>query len=302
MAARFFGIHLMQKGLITREQLLDVLKYQQEHGVAFATFLQQRGLASAATLEQVRAGHTTSATGTMSGGLLGVVSGHRLLQTYKALVLHVLERGEATIEQINQAIEQYPLRSPTVSDALVKLGILGADVVKHEEAEFAQASQARPTVTPPAALDGQDGAHEAVTLFQHMVQLLDELGLRPEPGAVSAGGTLPASRIEVAVGLSGALSGRFVVRASGDTLQAVSRSVLGSEPAPDEASQIDALRELTNVAVGEACGALGGEYDDFDVNLTPPEHHLDVTSAHTAGILCPLAGGSALHLAYEPRA
>lgn len=270
MAVKPFGIYLLQKGTVTREQLLRAFDYQAEHGVTLLQFLVDQG---AVTKEQMLALGIESKGGTFPdlGGLRGALSVRTLFQTTKDFSQLLLQQELLTVEQLSDLLDRFNASVVTTADALVATGALDRAAIDRELAAYQKEPGPPPPPELPPGIERHGGGTHSLLLFDAAARLLYDLGLQAKPGHVDTSAVaLPATDIETAITLEGGLAGRFAIRTSKDVLKELSARMIDGPAPTDDEGLADALREFVNVVAGEVCGRLSDE--DIEVGISAPEH------------------------------
>ncbi len=134
-----------------------------------------------------------------------------------------------------------------------------------------------------------DPLYRAATLtFEEMALLYATPLQEPIEGGADA---------EVAVGFTGPLRGRLVVRAFGGVLPVLAANILGQEEEPAPQLQRDALGEVANVICGNLLPAIGGPDALFLLDAPAPPERVPASDAFpelpVAGVALDLECGRA---------
>ena len=117
MGVQFFGHYLLKRDVITREQLLEAVAYQEEHNHKIGEFAIERGLLSQEQVSQLLSQQRS--TDLLFGKL-------------------AIEQGLLSAEQGQELIEMHSKQHMFLGQALVEKGFLDGDTLKRELDAFSQ--------------------------------------------------------------------------------------------------------------------------------------------------------------------
>ncbi len=250
MAVKFFGQFLVEKGFITRENLLEALELQQATNLKFGEMAHAMGLLTSEDIERI----------------------HRAQLSEDLRFGDAAEKlGLLTPEQVQQVATRQSNSYLYIGRALVEIGALDADQLERYLREF-QSDQA-PYRMDHIDIPG-DLAHSG--LWEICADLTFKMLTRVAQLAHRAGPCRTVERLEpndvtAALDLAGTAEGRYILSASAGVQAALARAILKQESVADEPPEVldDTLAEFANIVCGNVA-AKGGQLG-FHVEIAPPE-------------------------------
>ncbi|MDH5671004.1 MAG: hypothetical protein OEZ06_02585 [Myxococcales bacterium] len=226
MKARFFGQHLLSKGLITAPQLLAAVEYQNRNNNKLGEFAVDRGLATAFEVEQIRALQTRE------DRLFGEA----------AISLGILSPG-----QVSELVETQRDAHLELGQALTELGYMDCPEVERAAAEFlTEEAQRQPdVVTLPQDLPDREIAFEVFYLANRLLLRACDLVSKTEPVRVMPS-PVPLSDRNAGIEVSGAHQCMLLVGLPHD-IAASTAGRFSGELAPDEAAIDGVVLELVHL-------------------------------------------------------
>ncbi len=249
MAVKFFGQFLVEKGLISREQLLVALDLQKTTNLKFGEMALKMGLL---TDDQIIRVHNAQHSEDQRFGDIAV----RIGLLTEAQVQEVLGRQQDTYIYLGAA--------------LVEVGALDdASLVTHLEAfKLDQEPYVVETVAIPAGVPHSQVWEAAADLTYKMLTRLANLPYRKEQCTVVT--QVEPNDIIASMELSGTLQATYLLSASSGVRAAIARTMLREEVdnGPEELLD-DAVMEFVNVV----CGNLAAKVAQFgqSIQLAPPQ-------------------------------
>jgi CheY-specific phosphatase CheX len=250
MAVKFFGQFLVEKGVVSRETLLQAIELQESVNLSFGATCLAMGILTEADIEKV---HNAQRIEDLRFGdmavKLGLLTGHQMMQ--------VLARQKNTHLYIGEA--------------LVKVGGLQAEELPKYLDEFKadQAQYTTDSVVIPAGLPETKTWEMVVDLSYKMLTRVALLVFRPEPCFVAD--RLPAMDVYAAMDFNGDISGRYIMGVTVATRAKIAKAILKEPSVDNEPQEVldDTVMEFINVALGNiaAKAAQSGK----SMEIAPPE-------------------------------
>lgn len=267
MAVKFFGQFLVEKGVVSREIVLQAIELQESVNLSFGATAVAMGLLAEAGIEKV---HNAQRTEDLRFGDMAV------------------KLGLLTGEQMMQVLARQKSTHLYIGEALVKTGGLSADDLPRylEEFKADQAQYATDTVAIPAGVAEARVWEMVADLSYKMLTRVALLTFRPEPCFTAD--RLPPMEVCAAMDFTGDVSGRYLMGVSAATQKKVAKEILKEASVDGEPKEVldDTVMEFVNVVMGNV--AAKAAQLGKAVEIAPPEI-LDAA----AGIAVP-AGHTAL--------
>uniref|UniRef100_UPI00260A2685 chemotaxis protein CheX n=1 Tax=Geobacter sp. TaxID=46610 RepID=UPI00260A2685 len=205
MAVKFFGQFLVEKGVVSREILLQAIELQESVNLSFGATALTMGLLAEGDIEKV---HNAQRTEDLRFGDMAV------------------KLGLLTNEQMMQVLGRQKNTHLYIGEALIKVGGLSADSLPALLDEFKadQAQYATDKVAIPAGVADAPFWEMLADLTYKMLTRVALLTFRPEP--ISTAQSLPAMEVYAAMEFSGDVSGRYFLGVSAVTQKQIAREIL----------------------------------------------------------------------------
>lgn len=250
MAVKFFGQFLVEKGVVSREILLQAIELQESVNLSFGATCLAMGILTDGDIEKV---HNAQRSEDLRFGdmavKLGLLTGDQMME--------VLERQKSTHLYIGEA--------------LVKVGGIQAEELPRYLDEFKadQAQYATDTVTIPDGVTEPKLWEMVVDLSYKMLTRVALLVFRPEPPSVAD--QLPPMNVYATMDFTGDISGRYLLGVTAATRAKIARAILKEPNVDNEPQEVldDTVMEFVNVALGNiaAKAAQSGKA----MEIAPPE-------------------------------
>jgi CheY-specific phosphatase CheX len=266
MGVKFIGQFLLERGVITREQLLLATELQEQRNRPLGAYAVDRGYLTPAQAEQIN--REQQVTDRRFGEL-------------------ALSMGLLNDAQINDVLTLQKQGRIRIGEALVAGGALDAATFEEHFAAF-QADQAiyqTGQVELPDGTPFTEFVRVCVDLSEKL--LLRVAGLTAKRGlAVPRADVASPELLTISIGFSGSASVQFAFSASKDVATAIARRLLGPALALSDELVIDALKEFCNVVCGNICGKLSQPEKPLEIG--PPEDGLAERRPDQKSLLVPL--------------
>jgi len=265
MAVKFFGQFLMEKGAITREDLLKAIELQEATNLKFGEIAMAMGFLTESQVEKI---HDAQRSEDLRFGDMA------------------LKLGLISSEQMQQILTRQKNGHLYLGEALVRVGGLKeADLERHLEAfKTDQAPYAVNAVAIPATLPHRPLLEIMVDLSFKMLSRVGNISLRPDTCLESQ--EMPKADVVASMAFSGAVSGRYILAVSAEVQKVLARAILKEEEVDNEPEEVllDAVMEFINIVCGNIAAKsaqMGKPLDIFppeilagsQLQTPPPEPH-----------------------------
>jgi CheY-specific phosphatase CheX len=231
MGSKFFGEFLIEKNLVTKEQLQEAAVLARKSNLLFGETARTMGLMSPADVERVDAAQR---------------------KEYLNFGDLCVKMGILTTEQMKQVSEVQKKKRLRMGDALVKLGYLMAEELPRLLAEYDadQAPYYTPKEPPRPTVPNEDlwelYADRAFNMFKRIISLT----FKPDQSFVVDG--IDPNDTVVAVRMTGDAPCCFVLSVSVDVRDAIARTMMREEDISSEPKEVlvDAVQEFLNIICG----------------------------------------------------
>lgn len=250
MAVKFFGQFLVEKGIISREKLLEALDLQQETNLKFGEMALSMGLITARDVDRV---HQMQRSDDLRFGDIAV------------------KIGILTEAQVEQVLTKQKNSYLYIGGALVKLGALSEMELEHHLKAF-QADQAPYCVDRieiPAGVPTPDFWEMAADLTFKMLTRVADLHHRSEaPRLIDR---IDPNFLVATIEFTGAVKGSYSLSVSPEIRTAIARGVLKETNVENEPEEVldDTVMEFVNIVCGNV--AAKGAQLGHAVDIAPPE-------------------------------
>lgn len=262
MAVKFFGQFLLEKGVVSRQSVLQAVALQETTNLKFGEWAQQMDLIAEADVERI---HRAQRSEDLRFGDMAVKLG----------ILTEEQRQEILTRQRNSHLY--------IGEALIKIGALDERHLQQYLAEFNadQAPYAVGKVALPERLPHPDLWEIVADLSAKLLTRVAHLTVRPAPCKVIA--YLPPRLAVASIDFSGSVTGRYLLALSAPLRLAIARAILQEEKVETEPEEVldDAAMEFVNIVFGNiaAKAAQLGK----TMEIAPPK----IAHPQSAGILVP---------------
>ncbi|RNC70346.1 MAG: chemotaxis protein CheX [Desulfuromonadales bacterium] len=250
MAVKFFGQFLVEKGVVSREVLLQAIELQESVNLSFGATALALGLLTDSDIEKV---HNAQRSDDLRFGDMAV------------------KLGILTSDQMMQVLSRQKITHLYIGEALVKVGGIAADNLPTYLDEFKadQAQYATDSVAIPGGVLDPKVWEMVVDLTYKMLTRVARLVFRPEPCAVVE--QLPAMDIYAAMDFHGDISGRYLMGVSSATRAKVAKAILNESNVDNEPKDVldDTVMEFINVVCGNLAAKAAQLGKSFEI--APPE-------------------------------
>jgi len=259
MGIKFFGQYLLEKGIITRDQLLEAMEFQRSHNLRLGEHARRLGYLNEEQIQQI---HAAQRHQDLPFGELAV----RL--------------GFLTPKQLEEVIAAQRAHHLYIGEVLVQKGFLSREALERELEAFHadQAPYRTGRVEVPPGIPHPEAVEAAVDLTGKLLQRVAGIQTVVGPCRV-APRQVPVPEDGIRVNLNGSLDGTYLLVLSRAMSLQVAGAMLQRSVGPEESEYVlDAVKEFANIVVGNLAAklALRGQ----NVTPAPPVYLSGVHPAH----------------------
>jgi CheY-specific phosphatase CheX len=237
MGIKFFGQYLLEKGIITKEQLLDAVAFQEKQNIKFGVYAMRKGYINKEQLENVLKEQKNS---DMKFGEIAI------------------KMGYLTKEQVDEIVTKQQNDHVYLGTALVMKGYLRKDVLERELKEY-QKQQLEYT---PARAFPEKIENEGDLIY--LVELIERLLYRIGDLKVKRGDILKKKKVfekwenGVYVAFRGSINVTLFFNFADAISRQIAEKLMGGQ-VDNEAIVEDALKEFVNIVCGNIAAKLAQE-------------------------------------------
>ena len=279
MAVRFFGQFLVEKGIVSREDILAAIDLQEQRNLKLGEMAVKMGYLTPADIDRA---HKAQFSKDMKLGDI------------------LIATGLLNADQLREILARQKETHLYIGEALVQGGSLTPEQLQHHLDEFnlEQAQYVSVGVELPAGVANGKTWEMIVDLTYKMVTRILGLQFKTEKGRLVS--TLGGNFMMAALDLSGDVEARYLLSVSAGVQKTIARAILREDSVESEPAEVleDCVMEFINVVCGNVAAKasqMGGV-----INISTP-----VTIPPGAGGLPVPAGCTALcfpiHLGEEEK-
>lgn len=266
MSVKFFGQYLLERGVVTRAQLLEALDLQDARNLRLGDYAVRRGYLTDAQSEKI---NRVQLTEDKRFGEIAV------------------EQGFLTEAQVQELLVLQQNDYLMLGEALLERGVLDRATLEKELKIFKEDQERYLTdevIFPPGIRD-PSLLSIPIDLTAKILMRIANVTSKIGEGERSERPPVPRL-VTVAVELCGDLEATYVLSLSKDISRKVALPMLGEDPGDDEETIVDSVRELCNVICGNSAAKLAqlGKR----VEIRPPSVIEDTLPPHDQAVLFPL--------------
>jgi CheY-specific phosphatase CheX len=267
MAVKFFGQFLVEKSLVSREDLLKAIDLQDDKNLKLGEMAISMGYVTQADIERA---HDAQMSKDMKLGDL------------------LVEMGLLTLNQLNDVITRQKNTHLYIGEALVLVGALNNDQLQLHLAEFKQdqAQYVSERIELPGGVADNLVWEMTADLTYKMITRVLDLQFRPgKCQSVTAVGT---NFMMAAMDLTGDVEARYIISVSQDIQKAIAKAILREENVDDEPVEVleDTVMEFVNVVCGNVAAKASQMGKIMSINppvtIHPPTDGIQVPDGQTA--------------------
>lgn len=266
MSVKFFGQYLLERGVVTREQLLSALELQDTRNLRLGDYAVRRGYLTEAQSEQINRAQLTE---DKRFGEIAIEKG----------ILDEDKLGELLTLQQNDYL--------MLGEALLEVGPLDRGHLERELKHFKEDQEKYLTdevIFPPGI---REPSLLSIPIDLTAKMLLRIAAVTSKIGEGERSERPPVDRlISVSVQFSGDVEAIYLLSLSEDIARKVALPMLGEDPGDDREAVVDSVRELCNVICGNSAAKLAQV--GKRVEIGPPQMAEGPLPAHEQAVLFPL--------------
>lgn len=275
MAVKFFGQFLVEKNLVTREDLLKAIDLQDQKNLKMGEMAISMGYVTQADIDRA---HNAQMSKDMKLGDL------------------LVEMGILTLNQLNDVITRQKNTHLYIGEALVLVGALSSDNLQRHLAEFKadQAQYVADRIELPVAVANSDIWEMAADLTYKMITRVLDLQFRSARCKLVT--TVESNFMMAAMDFSGDLEARYIISVNEELQKKVARAILREENVDGEPAEVleDTVMEFVNVVCGNVAAKASQMGRVLNINppvtIRPTPDGLPVPAGHT-GLCFPIHVG-----------
>lgn len=272
MAVKFFGQFLVEKGVVSRNDLLQAIELQERKNLKLGEIALELGYVGRADID--RAHHAQLSRDMKLGDLL-------------------VEMGCLTLPQLNEVVTRQKNNHLYIGEALVAVNAITADQLREQLEVFRldQAPYATDRIELPAGIPDSAIWEMTADLTCKMIRRMLDLPFRAE--ACRTATSLGNNFMMAAIDMSGDVEARYLLSVSEEVQKAIARAVLREESVDNEPVEVleDAVMEFVNVVCGNVASKASQMGTIIDINppvtVHPPATGLTVPDGRT-GLCLPI--------------
>ncbi len=249
MSVKFFGQFLMEKSVITPQQLMEAVEFQESANTMFGDYAVSKGYL---TKEDVAKLQAQQQQADMMFGEIAVTLG----------VLNQEQVDEILIRQKNDHVY--------IGAALVKKGYIAPDALVKQLAEFKedQAGYSSGEIFIPEGTENPETIKDMVILTKKMLNRIAKITAKIGRGEISS--EEPDRNFAVIViSLEGILSYDYILSCSLEASEVIASSILGINVINEPGEIIaDSVKEFTNIVCGNITSKLAQRGKKLEIS--PP--------------------------------
>jgi CheY-specific phosphatase CheX len=275
MAVKFFGQFLVEKNLVSREELLKAIDLQDQKNLKMGEMAISMGYVTQADIERA---HNAQMSKDMKLGDL------------------LVEMGILTLAQLNDVITRQKNTHLFIGEALVQIGALSSEMLQQYLDEF-KADQALYVsdriVLPEGVANNLLWEMTADLTYKMITRVLD---LQFRPGKCQTVSTVDSNFMMAAMDFSGDVDARYMISVSEDIQKSIAKAILREETVDGEPADVleDTVMEFVNVVCGNVAAKASQMGTIININppvtIHPPATGLPVPDGHT-GLCFPIHVG-----------
>lgn len=271
MAVKFFGQFLVEKGAVSRMDLLQAIDLQEKTNLKFGEMVVEMGLMTNADVERV---HLAQRNEDLHFGDMAV------------------KLGIITEAQVQQVLTHQRNNHLYIGEALVQIGVLTKEKLDELLAAFKQDQQGYVSekVQIPANVPHKSIWEMVADLTYKMLTRVVGVSFRPGPCSIVE--KMQSRPVIAEMGFSGSVSARYLLSVSESTRNLVAKAILDEDSVEDEPTEVldDSVKEFINII----CGNIAAKAAQLGhtIDIAPPEifdqaQGLEVPQDHT-GLMFPI--------------
>ena len=272
MAVKFFGQFLVEKGAVSRVDLLKAIDLQDKTNLKFGETVVQMGLMS--TLQISKVHHAQRGEDLQFGDM-------------------AVKLGFLSVAQVQQVLTCQRNNHLYIGEALIKVAALTEATLERYLKEFKldQSAYISEKIKIPAGVQHQPIWEMVADLTYKMLTRVANMSFRPGPCTLID--KLPSRPIIAEMGFSGEISARYLLSATENTRVLMAKAILDETSVDAEPVEVldDSVMEFVNIVCGNIVAKAA--QTGHTIDITPPTMRtdaatgVDVPAGHT-GLMFPI--------------
>jgi CheY-specific phosphatase CheX len=261
MAVKFFGQYLLEKNIITPQQLIEAVEYQESKNLKFGEYALLKGYMTEKDIERIQ---NEQKRVDMQFGELAV----------KLNILTSAQIWEILTRQKNDHI--------FIGEALLQKGFLTPDVLQRELTLFKedQSQYVAGEIMIPDGAANPEVIKSIVDLTQKMLQRVAYLNVKVGDGFISHNEP-QKNFLLISVSMRGNLKYEYAFSSSQEISEVIASGVMGEDVKSEDREGIsDGVKEFCNIACGNIIAKLSQQGKSMDIS-PPQEVVLSSDGYHT---------------------
>ncbi|MCB9555932.1 MAG: chemotaxis protein CheX [Deltaproteobacteria bacterium] len=248
MAAKFFGQFLLERGVISGEQLLAAVEHQKSHNRRIGTLAVERGLLDDTAVKQVL--------------MMQRVVDARFGEL-------AVSQGLFDDKQLEELLGEQRRVNLMLGEALIAIEALDETTLRQELTRFK--AEAADTTTDIGEFYREFGNADILTLCTDItVKILQRVGdIQAKPMGAWRGYRSRTAEYVVSQRFAGDFPGAFVLGVSATTVLQLATQMTSEAFIDVDELALDAVAEFVNIIAGNFCAALSNQ--GMKVDLKPPK-------------------------------
>lgn len=272
MAVKFFGQFVVEKGAVSRVDLLKAIDLQEKTNLKFGETVVEMGLMSTIDIAKV---HQAQRNEDSQFGDMAV------------------KLGCLTEGQVQQVLTRQRNDHLYIGEALIKIGALSDRELENYLKEFKDDQKAylSEKIEIPAGVPHQPIWEMVADLTYKMLTRVVNLSFRTGPCTVID--KLPSRPIIAEIGFRGEVSARYLLSATENTRELIAKAILDETSVENESVEVldDSVMEFVNIVCGNVVAKAAQKGHSIDI--TPPEMRTDAADgiavpANHTGLMFPI--------------
>ncbi len=272
MAVKFFGQFLVEKGAVSRVDLLKAIDLQDKTNLKFGEMVVEMGLMT--TLQIAKVHHAQRGEDLQFGDM-------------------AVKLGFLTAEQVQQVLTRQRNNHLYIGEALIKVGALSNARLDSYLSEFKQDQSAyiSEKIEIPAGVQHQPIWEMVADLTYKMLSRVANLYFRAGPCTLID--QLPSRPIIAEMGFSGEVSARYLLSATENSRKLMAKAILDETSVDNESVEVldDSVMEFVNIVCGNIVAKAA--QTGHSIDISPPEMRADAAAgiavpANHTGLMFPI--------------
>lgn len=268
MAVKFFGQFLVEKGAVSRMNLLQAIDLQEKTNLKFGEMVVEMGLMTTADVARV---HLAQRGDDLHFGDMAV------------------KLGIITEDHVQQVLTRQRNSHLYIGEALIKVGALSKEQLGTHLKDFKQDQQAyiSEKIEIPAGIPHQPIWVMVADLTYKMLTRVAGISFRPGPCTIID--KMPSRPVIAEMGFSGSVSARYLLSVSESTRNLVAKAILDEESVEDEDVEVldDSVKEFINIVCGNIAAKAAQLGHSIEISTPEMREDLNVPQDHT-GLMFPI--------------